>query len=366
MENPENRVYFTKRNKKKRFALSRVKWRLFKHVWLVRVGILLAAFAGLFLLFTIVSGLRGSLGYLDYVTHLKNFAFANEDNVETFRGRTNILILGKGGEGHDAPDLTDTIIFASISHDDGSVNMVSLPRDIWVDELRTKLNSLYYWGNQKQAGGGLILTKSHVEEIVGQPLHYGIVIDFDGFRKTINVIGGVEVNVERNFTDEKYPIAGKENDECGGDPDFKCRYETVTFGKGLQTMDGERALKFVRSRNAEGDEGTDLARAERQELVITAVKDKILNPQVLLSLSKLQALYQISKSAIETDIGSKVGPVLVRRLFDARENLKTSVLPEEFLFNPPESYVYDNLYVFVPENGDWNEVHEWIESIYRR
>jgi len=363
MENTENRVYITKKNKKKRFAFSRVKRRLFKHVWLVRIGIFLVSFAGLLLLFTIAGRLTGSLGYVDYATHLKNFAFANEANVETFKGRTNIIILGKGGDGHDAPDLTDTIIFASISHDDGSVNMISLPRDIWVYELRTKLNSLYYWGNQKQEDGGLILAKSHVEEIVGQPLHYGIVIDFEGFKEIINVIGGIEVNVKIDFTDEKYPIAGEENNECNGDPDFGCRYETITFKRGLQMMDGEGALKFVRSRNAKGDEGTDLAREERQELVIAAVKDKILSPQVLLSPSKLQALYQISKSAIETDIDSKAWPVLARRFIEARERLKTNVLPEEFLLNPPKSYVYDNLYVFVAEADGWTQVHEWVEEI---
>ncbi|MFC1710470.1 LCP family protein, partial [Patescibacteria group bacterium] len=239
---------------------------------------------------------------------------------QTFKGRTNVLILGKGGEGHDAPDLTDTIIFASISHEDGSVSMISLPRDIWVDELKTKLNSLYYWGNQKQEGGGLILAKSHVEEVIGQPLHYGIVIDFEGFVDVIDVIGGVEVNVKNGFTDEKYPIMGKEDDECGGDTEFKCRYKTVKFDKGTQTMDGKTALIFVRSRNADGDEGTDLARAERQELIIASVKDKVLSSQILLSPKKLRSLYEISGNAIETDIDANVGPVLARKIFDARDN----------------------------------------------
>ncbi|MEJ2441683.1 MAG: LCP family protein, partial [Patescibacteria group bacterium] len=95
--------------------------------------------------------------------------------IQTTEDRTNILILGRSGEGHDSPDLTDTIIFASVGHTDHSVKLISLPRDIWIPELRAKLNSTYYWGNQRQKGGGIILAKSTVESILGQPVHYGLV-----------------------------------------------------------------------------------------------------------------------------------------------------------------------------------------------
>jgi LCP family protein required for cell wall assembly len=114
-------------------------------------------------------------------------------------------------------------MFVSIDHISPSFTIISLPRDIWIPALRAKLNSVYYWGNQKEEGGGLPLSKSVVEEIVGQPVEYGIVIDFEGFQEIIDVLGGVEVNVERSFTDERFPIEGKENDECEGDPEYKCR-----------------------------------------------------------------------------------------------------------------------------------------------
>jgi len=113
-----------------------------------------------------------------------------------------------------------------------------------------------------------VLAKSVAEEIVGIPVHYAVVVDFDFFQKVIDELGGIEVDVETDFVDDRYPIKGREDDLCNGDPKFSCRYETVEFKKGLQFMDGGAALKFVRSRNAEGDEGTDLARIARQEKVI--------------------------------------------------------------------------------------------------
>jgi LCP family protein required for cell wall assembly len=273
--------------------------------------------------------------------------------------------LGKGGLGHESPDLTDTIVFASIGHNDHSAVFISLPRDIWISSLRAKLNSAYYWGNQKQEKGGVLLAKSTVEEIVGQPVQYALVIDFSGFEKIIDVIDGIDVDVQNNFTDEKYPIAGRENDNCGGDREYKCRYETISFEKGIQKMDGATALKFVRSRNAQGDEGTDLARAARQEKVIVAIKSKILSVDVLLSPRRLRELIKAVTGSIETDIGPEQAAILARRILQAKDSLNTHILPENLLINPPPLPKYDNLYVFIPKNGDWSKIHDWVEGLIR-
>ena len=271
--------------------------------------------------------------------------------------------MGKGGEIHETPDLTDTLIFVSISKKPPAITLISLPRDIWITELRAKLNSAYFWGKQKEKGGGLILAKSMVEKIVGQPVHYGVVIDFSGFKELIDVLGGIEVEIERSFVDEKFPLPGKENDLCQGDPEYKCRYETIEFKKGLEVMDGERALKFVRSRNAEGEEGTDLARAARQEKVVAALKDKLLSSKTLFSLKKLKGIRKLIAEAVETDIDVNAQAVLSRQVFKARNNLKSYVLPEDLLVNPPKSYLYDNLYVFIPKKDNWEDVHKWVRSV---
>lgn len=368
---------------KKRRILSKFKRRLLRHVWLIRLGLVLAFLTGIFLLILFVGFVISKTKLGPYFTLASDFIFTPREKIEIIDGKTNILILGKGGGGHEAPDLTDTVMFVSVKHpkivesrklDNHSwVNLISLPRDIWIPELRTKLNSIYYWGNEKQppaqevsgpeGGGGIVLAKSVVEQIVGQPVHYGIVIDFEGFKHVIDVLEGVEVDIENSFVDEKFPIEGRENDECDGDPEFLCRYETLHFVRGKQLMNGETALKFARSRNAQGDEGTDFARAARQEKIISAIKNKALTKEIMLSPKKLLELKDVAEKYIETDIGMSEAVILARRLLEARENVNSQVLPEDFLVNPPKSYRYDNLYVFVPKAEDWNKVHEWVECV---
>jgi LCP family protein required for cell wall assembly len=130
-------------------------------------------------------------------------------------GRVNFLLLGISDKEKAGAELTDTIIFLSINPQTGNAVMLSLPRDIWIASMRAKLNTAYYYGNQKKAGGGLILAKASVSEILGQPVDYGVVIDFTGFEKLIDLLGDVTVKVERSFTDEKFPLLGKEDDAKG-------------------------------------------------------------------------------------------------------------------------------------------------------
>jgi LCP family protein required for cell wall assembly len=308
------------------------------------------------------------------------FIFTPENTVNSLNNRTNILILGKAGEGHIAPDLTDTIMLASFEHKSPqSITLIALPRDIWVDDLRTKLNSVYYWGKEKQElGGGLILAKSSVEEIVGIPVHYAVVIDFSGFTKVIDAIGGIDVDVQRSFIDKKYPIPGKENDEClpaqagdgtllpSGEPDYNCRYERLEFTKGLTHMDGATALKFSRSRQSEDEvEGTDQARSRRQQLVLNAIKDKVLTPETLASPRKVNMLFNLSQEITETDLSTQGQALLARRALQGKGKVSSVSIPEEYLLNPPISREYDNLYVFVPREESWSEITTWIQDLIK-
>lgn len=329
----------------------------YKYHWLVLGIIALLAF---------ISLLVGIITYKNYFRLAANFLFASEKNIPSFEGRVNILILGKGGAGHAGADLTDTIIFSSLSLAKPSLTMISLPRDIWVPAIRAKLNSAYYWGKQQgEEDKGFVLLKTSVEEITGQPVHYAFIVDFSGFTKIIDVLGGIKVNVENGFVDEKYPIAGKENDTCGGDKTYKCRYETVSFEKGIQLMDGDTALKFVRSRYSQGTEGTDLARDARQQAVIVAIKEKVLSAGTLLNPKKLWQIWKVLGQSIETDLTESVGTILARKLFLARNAIKSYVLSEDFLTNPPISVKYDNQYVFIPKAGNWKNVQSWLESLFR-
>lgn len=349
--------------KKKAATLSRLKRKIFKHVWLVRIGIIVSFFLGIYLILTLTGFILSSFGIKNYISLAGDFLFTPSGKVKSTDGRTNVVILGKAGGEHAGADLTDTIIFASVSHSGKDLVLVSLPRDIWIGALRAKLNSAYYWGNQRQEAGGIKLAKSTIEEIVGFPVHYAVIGDFMAFRDVVDALGGIDVEVENTFIDERYPIPGRENYDCEGDPIFACRYETVSFEKGLNHMNGELALKFVRSRNAEGNEGTDIAREARQQKIISALIKKVLSSDTLFDFKKISTVKRIIMNSIETDIDAEAAVILGRRFLQTRNRMKSYLIPEELLVNPPISRTYDNQYVFIPKAGDWQEVQTWLAGL---
>lgn len=128
-------------------------------------------------------------------------------------------------------------------------------------------------------------------------------------------------------------------------------------------MDGANALKFVRSRNAQGNEGTDIARAKRQEIVIAAIEKKVLNKDVLLSPKKIRALVSAVQQNTETDVDLGAASILARKAFEKRNDINSSVLPEDLLEVKQNLPQYDFLYVFVPKSGDWQQIYEWVDGL---
>lgn len=272
--------------------------------------------------------------------------------------RVNLLFLGESGPGHQGATLTDTIIFTSVSKE-GTV-LLSIPRDIWYEPLKTKINSLYFYG-------GLPQEEEAIGEILGQRIDVSVLVDFDLFVKTIDLLGGIDVYIEGTFDDFKYPIPGKEEDLCGGDKTFACRYEHIHFDQGWQHMDGETALKFARSRYAVGDEGTDYARSRRQQKVIAALKTRIFSPWFFSRpgniLGLLRVLSQGIKSDLKVDDFLSFGKILLK--FSSKK-MNTFVLDgwetaEGYLYHPQKHS--SGQWVLLPQGEDWSGVHQFVDSI---
>ncbi len=188
--------------------------------------------------------------------------------------RINILLLGMGGEGHDGALLTDTMMVASIRPSTGAVGLFSIPRDLIVNipghEYR-KINFANALGEDKKIpGSGAVFASQVMEQVIGQPINYFVRVDFSGFSKLIDDIGGIDIAVDQSFTDISYPT-----NNYG--------YQTIKFTAGKQHMDGETALTFVRSRHGNNGEGSDFARSKRQQKVLLAVKEKLFSFQTLLN-----------------------------------------------------------------------------------
>ncbi len=201
----------------------------------------------------------------------------------------NILLLGTDAD-VDGPPRTDTIILLTIVRQTQTAGMLSLPRDLWVP-IPTygtyKINTAYSIGESNgYPGGGAQLIKNTVSGFIGQPVPYYIRVNFRGFVEIIDLIGGVEVNVPKVIYDTAYPTS-----------DYGV--ETFYLDAGLQRLDGESALKYVRTRNVDDDYG----RARRQQDVIKAVVDQVLKADMIPSLiTKLPTLVYTMRSSIETDI----------------------------------------------------------------
>lgn len=298
-----------------------------------------------------------------------NMAFSSSVPLKTTQGKTNIVLLGMGGGTHEGADLTDSMMVISMSEDGTDVAAISLPRDIYTDTIKDRINAAYHYGEEKKQGGGLIMAKSIAEEVVGLPIHYAIAIDFSGFKDIIDLIGGVDINIEELFIDTEYPIANRENDDCGGgDPDFACRYMTVEFKKGIEHMNGDRALIYVRSRHATGREGNDYARGKRQEQVVLAVKDKLLKEKLDKDFSKAQKLLEFVKKTTISDM-TFAEMLYLGKLGSgaARENIRYISLAiggengelVGFLENPPD-WKYNGMWVLVPRTGNFDEIHAYV------
>lgn len=289
-------------------------------------------------------------------------------------GRTNILILGRGGAFHEAPDLTDTMILLSIRLKDKQVSSISIPRDIWINSMKAKINSAYYYGEKKQPGGGLILARDAVFQVTGLPVHYAVLVDFDGFKKAIDLVGGVEVEVKKGFTDEKYPIEdkgqglrveGQGTNEIG-QPTGAPVYETVKFEAGWQHMDGDTALRFSRSRYSnDPEEGSDFARGKRQQQILVALASKIKQKETALNADRIKQLRQIFDDYTQTDLGDDEMLALGRIGIGINlQGIKQIGLDEGtkdepgLLTNPPITKY--GQWVLEPRAGGWDQIHEYI------
>lgn len=285
--------------------------------------------------------------------------------LEHLNGRVNILLLGVPGGQHDGPNLSDSINVLSYDMKTNRLTTVGIPRDVWSDTIHQKINAAYATGEVIEPGKGLTLAKAEVSSIIGIPIHYGAVIRFEQFRQLVDFLGGVDLNVEHTFTDDEFPVTGKEADECGGDPDFKCRYETISFQKGIVHMNGETALKYVRSRHATGAEGSDFSRNQRQQAVMKAIRAKLLSPSILLRPDRLAGLYKTLDKLVERDIKNDQAALIAKNIVLKRNFTQASgVLPRE-LFIVPDAWQYNDQYVLVPEAGNFNKVHEYIDNLLK-
>lgn len=355
-------------NRQGRRRLS-IRWRYFLYV-----GLILLILAGALTIGAIRSGDESLWSNLINATERyipssfsSTFGTLTEDPTERLTGidqdRVNILLLGIGGKGHEGANLTDTIIVASYKPSTKEVSMLSIPRDLIVPIPGygwRKINNLYSLAEYNDPGTGGDYTKQVISQIFGLQIPYYARIDFQGFVELIDLIGGVDVEVPRTLSDRQYPVPGRE------DYPEDQRYEHLLVEAGLQHLDGNTALKYVRSRHASGEEGSDFARAARQQLVMKAVLDKLLSFNTLLRPTKIKKIYNNVESHVDTNLSldhMAAFASLVREYFSEKKEPLNVVLSDA-LGGPLQAANYNGAFVLEPKVSDFSELKFIAEHMF--
>jgi len=328
----------------------------------------------------------------------------------------NFLLMGFGGAGHDGPYLTDSMMVAHLDTKKNTVSLISLPRDLWVklpvktkEVFHSKINSIYQMGMYEwknfpavvvKKTGTPELVKEAVKTVTGLQIDNILTVDFKGFEKAVDALGGIDVQVQKTFDDYEYPIEGKEKEMCDRQDDFAkiekflkpgfdeeekkklfaekpelekfftditeepkdafpCRYEHLHFDVGMTHMDGATALKYVRSRHSLQD-GTDFGRAARQQQFVKAIKEKVLSVGIV---TKIFPLMEEMKQHITTDVGTDEIKKFLAEVKDAKNyriiNLHMS--DSDYLKSSFSDY---GGYILIPRVGEdnWREVQLMIKN----
>ena len=269
--------------------------------------------------------------------------------------RINVLVLGMGGVTHEGPYLTDTIILVSLKPSTKQVALLSIPRDLWVPIPGYgwgKINSANAIGESKD-GRGAQLASLVVSKIFNLPIHYFIRIDFFGFKELIDALGGIDVYVERSFTDYSYPT-----NNFG--------YKTISFTKGWEKMNGERALEFVRSRHGTNGEDSDFARMKRQQKVIFAIKKKIDEINILKDPKKAWIIFNLLKKYFSTNLSFDEMMKLARFFKDVNEEKIINKVLEADNSSPLYSEIINGMYVLKTRTGNFDELAEIAKNIFEK
>ncbi len=267
-------------------------------------------------------------------------------------GRINILVLGMGGENHPGGQLTDSIMVLSINPDDKTMAMLSIPRDLYVPipgtKISKKINEVYKTGEDKKEGTGGEFAKETIGKILDLPLHYYLTVDFYGFKKIIDEVGGIDVNVEKAIYDPLYPAQDMKG------------YESFKIKAGQQHLDGATALKYARSRET----SSDFDRAARQQKVLQALREKLSNKGFLVIPKNIANLIKIVSEHVRTDFSLNE----ISALAKLAEEIDYSKTVSKVLSNGNDGELVSDsssgTYRLLPKGGKWEIVQRVAHEIF--
>lgn len=273
--------------------------------------------------------------------------FSTQTNWMGGTQRANVVILGYGGPGHDGPYLTDSLLVVSYLPTKSSTALISVPRDLWVQippnsGHYAKLNTAFSYGHDHggiAAGGDLAAQK--VSAVLGIAVPYWVSIDFGGFRRLIDTIGGVDVNVQQAFNASLSP-----------------QYTpSQHFAAGMTHMDGATALLFARARYCTpASEASDFARSARQQVLITAIAHKL---QSITAWPSLPGVMDALQSSVSSNLSlTDLWLMFTKAHFSQAQRIGLS--DQNVLVDRRSA---DGQDILLPQNGDWGSIQHYVQQL---
>lgn len=265
-------------------------------------------------------------------------------------GQINILLLGVGGEGHSGGFLTDTIMVASLNPQSHEAALLSIPRDLYVEvegtNIKSKINAVKTLGDNSSDKNGTELLEQTIEDVSGLHIDYYVQLDFNGFTKIIDTVGGIDVYLENDINDPAYP-------------DFNQGYDPFYIEKGWHHLDGATALKVARSRHSTMG---DFDRIKRQQEIIKAFRQKIYEKYASADILTFREIFLSLSNNMKTDIEPKELP----RFYQVVKNIKN----HNFTANTVDTQKYLQKinvglgYTLSTKEGDYSAINELGKNIF--
>jgi len=240
----------------------------------------------------------------------------------------DVLVLGTNGA------HTDTIMVASINESTEQINMISIPRDLYINGRRINDYYTYYGADQLER---------MVHSVTGLEIDRFIQVDLDGFVEIVDIVGGLDISVPETIYDGSYPNA------YGG-------YAPYYVEAGMHHMDGASALKYARSRKST----SDFDRAARQQDIIDSLRTKVVQLDSVMEMKELTEVFQTGLAYTTTDISLLDA---VSFYYDYREfDLQTG-----FVIST-DNYLYSIInesgaYILLPSAGNFESIHGAVDDL---
>ncbi|HUS70899.1 MAG TPA: LCP family protein, partial [Anaerolineae bacterium] len=261
--------------------------------------------------------------------------------------RVNVLLVGldQRWEVQHRSFRTDTMMIASLHADTNEALLFSIPRDLYVEvpgHGKRRINIAHVLGEtQNYPGGGPALLMDTIQQDFGIPLHGYVMIDFQGFRETVDLLGGVDIYVDKEIWDNHYP------DDRGGEI-------TIHIPAGQQHMDSETLLVYCRTRHG----SDDFDRMTRQQKALVALGKKALSLQML---PRLPELLQTMSHTFYTDLSLTTLIQLANMASQVDpDNIRSVVIDRSYL-DPSQRQPGDEPSLLYP---DWDRVHALVDEAF--